>query len=161
MQALEGLFPMLTLNSKLDGTTAHFAAIDEGIRTVQFIRNKCLRAWMDRLPEGKTFEAMSRYTAVLAQEFAFAGRLGSQARQASAERAWAAVSRFYDHCKKHIPGKKGYPKFQHDCRSIEYKETAGWSLTSDGKHITFSDNVGIGTVRLIGTRTKPGAKRDN
>ena len=33
---------------------------------------------------------------MLAKAFAFAGRLGSQARQASAERAWAAVSRFYD-----------------------------------------------------------------
>src|SRR5215472_16109071 len=65
MQALEGLFPMLTLDYKLDGTTAQYAAIEEGIRTVQFIRNKCLRAWMDRLPEGKNFEAMSEYTAVL------------------------------------------------------------------------------------------------
>ena len=65
MQALEGLFPMLTLDYKLDGTPAQYAAIDEGIRTVQFIRNKCLRAWMDRLPEGKNFEAMSGYTAVL------------------------------------------------------------------------------------------------
>ena len=63
--ALEGLFPMLTLDFKLDDTPAHYAAIDEGIRTVQFIRNKCLRAWMDRLPEGKTFEAMSGYTATL------------------------------------------------------------------------------------------------
>ena len=35
---------MLTLDYKLDGTPAQYAAIDEGIRTVQFIRNKCLRA---------------------------------------------------------------------------------------------------------------------
>ena len=56
---------MLTLDYKLDGTPAQYAAIDEGIRTVQFIRNKCLRVWMDRLPEGKTFEAMSGYSAVL------------------------------------------------------------------------------------------------
>ena len=62
---MEGLFLMLTLEYKLDGTPAQYGAIDEGIRTVQFIRNTCLRAWMDRLPEGKTFEAMSRYTAVL------------------------------------------------------------------------------------------------
>src|SRR5262252_4667067 len=161
MHAQEGNEPMLTLEYKLDGTPAQYAAMDEGIRVVQFIRNTCLRAWMDRQPEGKNFEAMSRYTAVLAKEFAFAGRLGSQARQASAERAWAAVSRFYDNCKKHIPGKKGYPKFQHDCRSIEYKETAGWRLAPDGKHITFSDNVGIGTLRLIGTRVKPGDQQAN
>ena len=111
MQALEGLFPMLTLDYKLDGTPAQYAAIDEGIRTVQFIRNTCLRVWMDRLPEGKTFEAMSGYTAVLAKEFAFAGRLGSQARQASAGRAWAAVSRFYDNCKKQIRARKAIPSF--------------------------------------------------
>src|SRR5215472_14074549 len=137
MQTQEGTESMLTLEYKLDGTPAQYGAMDEGIRTVQFLRNKCLRAWMDHLPEGKSFEAMSLYTAVLAKEFAFAGRLGSQARQASAGRAWAAVSRFYDKCKKHVPGKKGYPKFRHDCRSLEYKETAGWRLAPDGKHITF------------------------
>src|ERR1051326_4297073 len=111
MQALEGLFPMLTLDYKLDGTPAQYAAIDEGIRTVQFIRNKCLRAWMDRLPEGKTFEAMSLYTAVLAKELAFGWRLGSRARQASAGRAWAAVSRFYDNGKKHVPARKATQSF--------------------------------------------------
>src|SRR5215472_3372609 len=141
MQTQEGTESMLTLEYKLDGTPAQYGAMDEGIRTVQFLRNKCLRAWMDRLPEGKSFEAMSGYTAVLAQEFAFAGRLGSQARQASAGRAWAAVSRFYDNCKKQIPGKKGYPKFQQDCRSIEYKETAGWRLAPDGRHSTFESTT--------------------
>src|SRR5215468_9228681 len=161
MHTQEGQHRMLTLDYKLDGTPAQYEAIDEGIRTVQFIRNTCLRAWMDRLPEGNTFEAMSGYSAVLANEFAFAGRLGSQARQASAGRAWAAVSRFYDHCKKHLPGKKGYPTFQHDCRSLEYKETAGWRLAPDGKHITFSDGLGIGTLRLIGTRVKPGDQQSN
>jgi putative transposase len=152
---------MLTREYKLDGTPAQYRAIDEGIRTVQFIRNKCLRAWMDRLPEGKTDEAMSAYTAVLAKEFAWAGRLGSQARQASAERAWAAVSRFYENCHNHRPGKKGYPRFHHDCRSIEYKATSGWSLAADGKHITFSDGLGIGTLRLIGTRMKNCDKKKN
>ena len=34
---------MLTLDYKLDGSPAQYAAIDEGIRVVQFIRNKCLR----------------------------------------------------------------------------------------------------------------------
>ena len=37
-------------------------------------------------------------------------RLNSQARQASAARACFAIERFYDHCKHHKPGKKGYPK---------------------------------------------------
>ena len=34
--------------------------------------------------------------AVLANEFSFANRLSSQARQSAAERAWSAISRFYD-----------------------------------------------------------------
>jgi len=71
---MEGLFPMRTLEDQLDGTPAHYAALDEGIRTVPFLRNNCLRAWMDRRPAGQTFEAMSRDTAVLASECAFAGR---------------------------------------------------------------------------------------
>jgi putative transposase len=48
------------------------------------------------------------------------------ARQASAERAWAAISRFYDNIKKGVKGKRvGFPKFQKDCRSVEYK-TNSW-----------------------------------
>ena len=112
---------MLTLNYKLDGKPAQYAAIDEGIRVVQFLRNKCLRAWVDRAAEGTSGFAMNTYTAVLAKAFGFAGKLGSQARQASAERAWKAVERFYANCKAKKPGKKGYPQFQHDNRSIEYK----------------------------------------
>jgi putative transposase len=142
---------MLTYEYKLDGTPAQYAAIDEGIRVMQFLRNKCLRAWMERAEDGKSFAAMSAYTAVLAGQFAFAEKLGSQARQAAAERAWKAVQRFYENCHKQIPGKKGYPRFQHDCRSIEYK-VAGWQREPDGRHITFTDGLGIGRVRLIGTR---------
>ncbi len=143
---------MLTLEYKLDGTAQQCAAIDEGIRVTQFLRNKCLRAWMDRAHEGKSFASMSAYTAVLAKEFAFASLLGSQARQAAAERAWKAVQRFYENCKAKKLGKKGYPTFKHDSRSIEYK-VAGWKLESDGKHMTFTDGLGIGRLRLIGTRS--------
>ncbi len=143
---------MLTLEYKLDGKPMQYAAIDEGIRVVQFLRNKCIRAWMDRADEGKAFAAMSAYTAVLAKEFDFAGKLGSQARQASAERAWKAVQRFYGNCKAKKPGKKGYPRFQKDNRSIEYKDQS-WKLEPDGKHMTFRDGLGIGRLRLIGTRS--------
>ena len=143
---------MLTLEYKLDGTSLQYAAIDAGIRVMQFIRNKCLRAWMDRTAEGQSKDAMSAYTAVLARQFPFADTLGSQARQAASERAWKAVQRFYDNCEAKKPGKKGYPRFKKDCRSIEYKATSGWKLEPDGKHITFSDGLGIGRLRLIGTR---------
>lgn len=38
---------MLIYEYKLDGSMQQEAAIDEAIRIVQFIRNKCLRLWMD------------------------------------------------------------------------------------------------------------------
>jgi len=68
-----------------------------------------------------------------------------------AERAWSAISRFYENCKKSIPGKKGYPQFQKDCRSVEYKST-GWKLAEDRKTINFTDKKGIGRLKLKGTR---------
>ncbi len=143
---------MLIYEYKLDGTKQQYAAIDEAMRIVQFIRNKCLRLWMDT--RGKSSNDLQCYCAVLAKDSPFASRLNSQARQASASRAWFAVARFYDNCKNHKPGKKGYPKFQHDNRSVEYKQT-GWKLEADGKHITFTDGCDIGRLRLVGN---PGQK---
>src|SRR3989441_6017036 len=138
---------MLLQEYKLDGTKKQYAAIDEAIRVVQFIRNKCLRKWMDG--RGINKNDLQCYCAVLAKEYPFANRLTSQARQASADRAWFAISRFYENCKNHKPGKKGYPKFQHDNRSVEYKAT-GWKLDPDGRHITFIDGCDIGRLRLVG-----------
>lgn len=138
---------MLIYEYKLDASKKQCAALDEAIRIVQFIRNKCLRLWIDE--RGTSSNDLQTYCAVLAQEYAFAKRLNSQARQASADRAWFAISRFYKNCKNHKPGKKGYPRFQHDNRSIEYKQT-GWKLEPDGKHITFTDGCGIGRLRLVG-----------
>jgi putative transposase len=141
---------MLIFEYKLDGSKAQYAAIDEAVRIVQFIRNKCLRLWMnERGGQGISKNDLQCYCAVLAKEYSFATRLNSQARQASADRAWFAVSRFYDNCKNHKPGKKGYPRFQHDNRSIEYK-TTGWKLEPDGKHLTLTDGCGIGCLRLVG-----------
>ena len=113
---------MLIYEYKLDGAKAHYAAIDEAIRVCQFIRNKCLRKWMD---DHATKNDLQTYCAVVAREYPFASRLNSQARQASADRAWFALSRFYENCKNKKPGKKGYPRFQKDHRSVEYK-TTGW-----------------------------------
>jgi putative transposase len=41
------------------------------------------------------------------------------------------------------------PYFQHDNRSIEYKQT-GWKLDPDGRHLIFTDGCGIGRLRLVG-----------
>ncbi len=73
------------------------------------------------------------------------------ARQAAAERAWSCISRFYDNCRQKIAGKKGYPTFQKDCRSVEYK-TSGWKLAPNRKSITFTDQNGIGRLKMKGTR---------
>ena len=143
----KGQEAMLIYEYKLDGHKQQYAAIDEAIHVVQFIRNKCLRLWMDELGINKN--DLQCYCAVLAKEYSFANSLNSQARQASADRAWFAISRFYENCKNKKPGKKGYPKFQHDNRSVEYKQT-GWKLAPDGRHITFTDGCGIGRLRLVG-----------
>jgi len=140
---------MQVLEFKAYGKSKQFSAIDEALRTVQFIRNKALRFWMDGL--GKTQYDLNKYCAVLAKQFSFCNELNSMARQASAERAWSAIAHFYDNCKKQVSGKKGFPRFQKNNRSVEYKST-GWKLAENRKFITFTDKKGIGTLKLKGTR---------
>lgn len=140
---------MIILEFKAYGKQKQFSAIDEAIRTAQFIQNKCLRFWMDG--EKVTKYDLNKYCAVLAKEFPFADELNSMARQASAERAWAAISKFFENCKRAIPGKKGFPKFKKNTRSVEYK-TTGWKHSEDRKSITFTDKKGIGCLKLKGTR---------
>ena len=138
---------MLILDYKLSVNQSQQAAIDEAIRTTQFIRNKCVRKWIDGRGIGDN--DLHLYCAQLAKEYPFVARLNSQARQTSADRAWLSIARFYKRCSEKKPGKKGYPRFQKDNRSVEYK-TTGWRLEPDGTHITFTDGHGIGTLRLIG-----------
>ena len=140
---------MLVFEFKAYGKAAQFQAVDEAIRTTQFIRNKAIRLWMDG--QAKSWIELSRHCALLAKEFPFANKLNSMARQAAAERAWSSISKFYDNCKKGEPGKKGFPQFQKDCRSVEYK-TSGWKLANNRKSITFTDKNGIGKFKLKGTR---------
>lgn len=140
---------MIVFEFKAYGKAAQFSAIDEAIRTAQFIRNSCIRLWMDN--KGTNKYDLSKYSATLAKNFPFADKLNSSARQASAERAWAAISKFYDNCKKGGKGRKGFPKFQKDCRSVEYK-VSGWKLADNRKSITFTDKKGIGRLKLKGSR---------
>ncbi len=140
---------MLVLEFKVRAKKHQYTAIDEAIRTAQFVQNKCLRFWMDNEKVNKY--DLNKYCRVLAHDFDFANKLNSQARQSSAERSWSAISRFYDNCKRKIPGKKGFPKFKKNCRSLEYK-TTGWKLDlTTRKAITFTDKNNIGKVRLVGT----------
>ncbi|GFE68949.1 hypothetical protein CFPU101_15590 [Chroococcus sp. FPU101] len=116
---------MFVLEFKIKAKQQQCQAIDDAIRTSQFIRNKCLRHWMDNNSVNKY--DLSAYCKVLAHDFKFANELNSQARQASAERAWSSISRFFDNCQRQGSGKKGYPQFKKFSRSVEYK-TTGWKL---------------------------------
>ncbi|WP_414563520.1 MULTISPECIES: RNA-guided endonuclease InsQ/TnpB family protein [unclassified Anabaena] len=141
---------MIIYEFKVKGKDKQYRAIDDAIRTSQFIQNKCLRYWMDNKDKKIDKYALNKYCAVLAAEFPFADKLNSMARQSAAERAWSAISRFYDNCKKKVKGKKGFPKFKKHCRSVEYK-TTGYKLSTNRKAIIFSDKKGVGTLKLKGT----------
>lgn len=82
---------MFVYEFKCLGTPKQYQAVDEAIRTSQFIRNKCLRYWMDnRMVNGYD---LNKYTARLAKEFPFADQLNSTSRQAMRCRARFANSR--------------------------------------------------------------------
>ena len=144
---------MLVLEFKLEGKTAQYEILNEMIRTGRFIRNACVRYWIDNEKIGRY--DLSAYCKTLADnpEFPWAKKLNSMARQAMAERAWSSISRFYENCKKKVLGKKGYPKFQrHQTRaSVEYK-TSGWKLSEDRRYISFNDGFKAGSFKIWGSR---------
>ena len=140
---------MLVLEAKLKGKTEQYALIDEAIRTALFCRNKALRYWMDN--KGSDKYDLNKSMPSLAKEFEFAKKLNSSARQSSAERAWSAISRFFENCKKKAAGKKGFPKFKKRGHSVEYKQS-GWKLSEDRKHLTLTDGFKIGRLKLVGSR---------
>jgi putative transposase len=138
---------MRVLEFKAQGKITQYAAIDEAIRTAQFVRNRCIRYWMDNRGVGQ--KDLYRYNTALRAEFSFVNALNSHACQVAVERAYSAIARFYSNCKKSIP-QKGYPKFKKNCRSVEYK-TSGWKLSLNRKQIDFIDKKGIGKLKLKGT----------
>jgi len=137
---------MIVREAKLKNSTGkQHSAIDEAIRTAQFIRNKAVRFWMDNEKVGKAdFYTLCKD---LAKEFPFANKLNSAARQASVESAGAAISSFYIRCKKGDK-KKGFPKFKKHCRSVEYK-VSGWKLSEDCMSINFTNGFEMGTLSLF------------
>ena len=46
---------MLTYEYKCEGESRQYQAIDEAMRVVQFIRNKCLRKWMEERGVNKNY----------------------------------------------------------------------------------------------------------
>jgi putative transposase len=159
---------MFVIEYKVTAKEYQYRAIDDAIRTAQFVRNKALRYWMDN--KGISKYDLNKYSRIIAKEHPFVNDLNSTARQASAERAWSGIARFFDNCKKQVrnapphssrilnprgsgvKGKKGYPKFKRNARSVEYKHS-GWKLDpKTKKHITFTDKKGIGRLKLVGSR---------
>src|SRR5262252_4462499 len=116
---------MLIYDYKLRTNQAQQQAIDEAIRTVQFIRNKCVRHWMDGRGIGDN--DLQVYCSQLAGEYPFAARLNSQARQTSADRAWLSIARFYKQCREKKPGKKGIPAFGTITARLSTMRRAGFS----------------------------------
>jgi putative transposase len=139
---------MRVLEFKAKGKTTQYSAIDEAIRTAQFVRNKCIRFWMDNRGVGQ--KELYRHNTALRAEFPFVKALNSHACQVAVERAYSAIARFYENCRKSVPGKKGYPRFKKNCRSVEYK-TSGWTLSPNRRSINFIDKKGIGKLKLKGT----------
>jgi len=148
---------MRVLDFKAKGKTTQYTAIDEAIRTAQFLRNKCIRFWMDNKGVGQ--KELYRHNTLLRAQFPFVNALNSHACQVAVEWAYSSIARFYDNCRKSIPGKKGfdvsaqpngYPKFKKNCRCVEYK-TSGWKLSEDRRSINFIDKKGIGKLKLKGT----------
>jgi putative transposase len=139
---------MIVLEFKAKGKTTQYAAIDEAIKTAQFVRNKCIRHWMDNRGIGQ--KELYRHNTALRAEYPFVKALNSHACQVAVERAYTSIARFYNNCKKSVPGKKGYPKFKKNCRSVEYK-TSGWTLSQNRRSIDFIDKKGIGKLKLKGT----------
>src|ERR687885_475121 len=141
---------MLVVEAKLEGEKQQYERLDEAIRTARFIRNSCIRYWLDNKEIGR-YE-LSAYCKVLAKEFPWANKLNSMARQTSAERAWLFIAWFFEKCKKKAK-KKGFPRFKkHQTHgSVEYK-TCGWKLSEDRRTITFTDGFKAGRFKMWGTR---------
>ncbi len=141
--------------------------MDEAIRTAQFVRNACVRFWMDGEKVSKN--DVYKHTTKLRAEYPWCKKLNSTAVQAAGERAWSAISRFFEHHKKAgRPGRcqgsacrpprsvqdgvrpVGYPRFKKNVRSVEYKQS-GWKLDAVNKSIAFTDGFGIGRMKFRGS----------
>jgi putative transposase len=121
---------MFVLEFKVNPKPHQISAIEEAIRTTQFVRNKALRYWMDHRGIGK--KELFRYNTLLRHEFKFVRDLNSHACQVGIERILRAINRFYENCQSNKPGKKGYPRFKKNTRSVEYK-ISGWKVVRKSK----------------------------
>ncbi|WP_242057121.1 MULTISPECIES: hypothetical protein [Oscillatoriales] len=93
---------MIVCEFKVKGKDSQYPAIDEAIRTSQFIQNKYRRYYgMDNKNIAKNIgrDGINKYGTVLTKKFTFAKELNSMGRQSAAERSWSALAQLYDNCK--------------------------------------------------------------
>ncbi|WP_422630667.1 hypothetical protein [Planktothrix agardhii] len=94
---------MIVLEYKCKGKPNQYKAIDEAIRTTQFIRNKAIRYWMDNSRELKIDRfALNKYSTTLRNQFPFVANLNSMAVQSAAERGWICVKRLNTNIKSYF-----------------------------------------------------------
>jgi len=60
---------MLVKEFKAKGKPNQYVAIDEAIRTAQFVRNKCIRFWIDNRGVGQ--KELYCHSTLLREEFSF------------------------------------------------------------------------------------------
>jgi putative transposase len=91
---------MIVFEAKLQGTDEQYRALDEALLTARFVRNSCLKYWMENKGVGRY--DLNKYCKVLSDnpDFPWVKKLNSMARQSMAERAWSAIAKFFDNCKK-------------------------------------------------------------
>ncbi|SMB79655.1 putative transposase [Deinococcus hopiensis KR-140] len=119
--------------------------MDEAVRTARFVRNACLRFWMNGEKVSKN--AIDKHTMKLRAEYKWAKKLNSTACK---RRAWAAMSRFYDNCKKGVKP-VGHPRLKKSVRSVEFKQSV-WEPDAANKRLTQTDGFRVGDVKRKGTR---------
>ncbi len=120
---------MLVYEYKLDGAQAQYTRINEAIRIAQFVRNKCLRRWM--VTPSATANDLQVQCSQLAKDFPFAAQLNSQARQAAADRAWQAISRFYATVARRCQARKATRASNTTIARSSTKSPAGSSIPTD------------------------------
>ncbi|WP_347339503.1 hypothetical protein, partial [Planktothrix sp. FACHB-1355] len=60
---------MIVLEFKAQGKTTQYNAVDEAMRTAQFVRNKSIRFWMDNRDVGQ--KELYRLSKTLREDFSF------------------------------------------------------------------------------------------
>lgn len=74
---------LLIYEYKLDANKKQIQAIEEAIKVCQFIRNRCIRLWMNEQAVSSNY--LQVYCSTLASEYDVAKCLNSQDRQAVAD----------------------------------------------------------------------------